>query len=280
MAVEGSRLQAGGPLLRLGLQKALNPGASHQQGAHLHPLPDTQSPGALGTQQALVAGETHHVDTLGIHVNGEGPRRLGGVQDEQQIVFPGKAPHPLQIRHVSRQVGSVGADHRPGIGPQKSLQCAIIQLPTAVRREKIQPHPPLPQAVQGAENGVVLPVRGDHMVPRPQQAADGNVQRRGGVGREGHMVRPAAAKPPGQTPADAEHRPSGGEGVLMGSPAAVSVGGHGLRHRLRHAGGLGTGGGGVIQIDHGLITLDAPASFSTMAYILVAPPTASFSVRP
>ena len=66
----------------------------------------------------------------------------------------------------------------------------------------------------------------------------------------------------------------------MDATAAVAVRLHGLRHRLRHAGGLWAGGGGIVQVDHGLITLDAPASFSTMAYILVAEPTANLSVRP
>ena len=41
-----------------------------------------------------------------------------------------------------------------------------------------------------------------------------------------------------------------------------------------------TGRDGVIQINHGLITLPAAASFSTISYILPTRPTASFSVRP
>ena len=118
------------------------------------------------------------------------------------------------------------------------------------------------------------------MVPRPQQPADGDIQRGGGVGGESHVVRPGTAKPLRQTLADAVHHPGSEKGVFMDAPAAVAAGGHGLRHRLRHAGRLGAGGGGVVQIDHGLITLAAPANFSTMAYILVAEPTASFSVRP
>ena len=48
----------------------------------------------------------------------------------------------------------------------------------------------------------------------------------------------------------------------------------------RHARRLGTGSGRIIQINHGLITFPAPASFSTIVYILVTPPTANCSVRP
>ena len=80
--------------------------------------------------------------------------------------------------------------------------------------------------------------------------------------------------------ADGIHRAGGRQSLLMNAPAAVAVRFHGGHHSLRHAGRLRAGGGGVIQIDHGLMTFPAPASFSTMEYILVTEPTASFSVRP
>ena len=47
----------------------------------------------------------------------------------------------------------------------------------------------------------------------------------------------------------------------------------GRLHRL----GLSEGGGGVVQIDHGLMTFPAAASVSAMAYILVMLPTARVS---
>ena len=37
---------------------------------------------------------------------------------------------------------------------------------------------------------------------------------------------------------------------------------------------------GIVQINHGLTTFPAWVSFSTMAYMFVTLPTASFSVRP
>ena len=44
--------------------------------------------------------------------------------------------------------------------------------------------------------------------------------------------------------------------------------------------GLMQGGCGVIKVDHGLTTFPAFSIFSAMTYILVTPPTASFSVMP
>ena len=118
------------------------------------------------------------------------------------------------------------------------------------------------------------------MVPRPQEAGDGDVQRHGGVGREGHMVRPGTAEQLRDLPPDAVDAPGGGQRLLMGAPAAVAVLRHGGDDRLRHARRLWPGGGGIVQVDHGLMTFPAFASVSTMAYMLVTPPTASLSARP
>ena len=174
----------------------------------------------------------------------------------------------------------MGADHGPGVRPQQLFKVPIVDGSVPASGHEVRRSPLLPQAVQGPQDGVVLQVRGDHMVPRPQQTGDGDVQCHGGVHGEHHMVRPGAAEQSGQLLPDRVHRPGRSQGVVMDAPAAVSVMGHGRRHRLRHSRRLGAGGGSIVQIDHGLTTLPAPASFSTMLYILVTPPTASFSVRP
>ena len=49
---------------------------------------------------------------------------------------------------------------------------------------------------------------------------------------------------------------------------------------LHHTVGLFHGGGGVVQIDHGRMTLSAEVSFSTMTYILVMEPTACLPSKP
>ena len=118
------------------------------------------------------------------------------------------------------------------------------------------------------------------MVSRPQQTGNGDVQRQGGVGREAHMVGPPAAEQPRQLLPEAVHRPGRRQSLRVDAPAAVAPAVHGRRHRIRHAGGLGPGSGGVVQIDQGLTTFPAPASFSTMEYMLVTDPTANLSVRP
>ena len=87
---------------------------------------------------------------------------------------------------------------------------------------------------------------------------------------------------PGQAAADRAGDAASAAGGPGGArvAAAGAPGGVGWRLSLCHSGGLRPGSGGVVQVDHGLTTFPAPASFSTMVYMLVTAPTASFSVKP
>ena len=91
-----------------------------------------------------------------------------------------------------------------------------------------------------------------------------------------------------------------GPGILRCPPGHAAAGGNGTRHRDQpsrkaqltaqplHCNGCRGGGEGSHQPQllfpllhaHGRIIRDAPASFSTMEYMLVTAPTASLSVRP
>ena len=113
-----------------------------------------------------------------------------------------------------------------------------------------------------------------------QQAGDGNIQRRGGIGGEGHLLGAVAVEQPVDAAAGLVDCAPGGQAGRMGAPAAVAHPIHGFGHRLHHAIGPVQTGGGVVQIDHGRTTRAAPISFSAMAYMLVTLPTASCSVRP
>ena len=227
-----------------------------------------------------MSGEAHHIDVLLFHIDGKYPRRLGGIQNEQQPVGVAKRSHPFNVHQIARQVGSVGADHGLCIRPQELFKVPIVDLSLPVSGYEIQFGTLALQMVQWPQHGVVLQVGGDHMVPRPQQAVDGDIQCHGGVGGKAHMIGPLAAKQRRQLFPKAVNDPGGHKSLRMGAPAAVAPAVHGCRHSLCHSGGLRPGSGGVVQVDHGLTTFPAPASFSTMVYMLVTAPTASFSVKP
>ena len=227
-----------------------------------------------------MAGEAHHVDVLAFHINVKRPCRLGRVQYEQQPVITAERPYLLHIQHVSGEIGTVGTDHHLGIGPQQTFKRLIVQPALPVRRDKVHLCPRRPQAVQGPEHGVVVPVGCDHMIPRPQKAVKRSIEGLGGIDGEAHPVRCRATQQRGDLCPHRIDGPGRRKGVGMGPPTAVAKALHRPQHRLGHPRRLGPGGGGIIQIDHGLITFPAVARRSTISYILVTPPTARRSVRP
>ena len=223
-------------------------------------------------------GEAKQVDLLGLHVDRQDSRRLGGVHKKDQAVGMGDGPHPADIHGVSCEVGGMGADDGPCLRADQPLELAVVDPPLPVSRDEAERHAPLRlQPVQGTQDGIVLQIRGDHMVAGVQQAADGHVQGLRGVGGEHHMVRPGTVEECCQLFSRAVDHPGGGKAPLVGATGTVAQGGHSRHHRVDHRLGLLAGGSGVVQIDHGLMTFPAAASVSAMAYILVMLPTARVS---
>ena len=287
VAVEGPGLQPGGVGGGLVRVEGVDAAAAPQQGPQFHPRADAQAAGALGSQQALVAGKAQNVRPQGRHVQGDGPRRLGGVQDQEGPVGMGQGGDAGDIRHIAGDVGGVGAHHSPGVGPEQPLQGVIVQAAVSVRRKEAQAHALPLQGIQGPEHRVVLQVRGDGVVLRGQQAADGHIQGHGGVGGEGHMVWPGTAQQPGRQAPGIVHRPGGGHGGPVGSPGGVARRADGLRHRPGHLGRLVQGGGGAVQINfrHQNISNTQqgpwPMPFSSKAAVRTAwSPGAAFQARP
>ena len=118
------------------------------------------------------------------------------------------------------------------------------------------------------------------MVPRGKEPGDGGIQGGGGVGGKADPLRRAVEELPQQQPRLIDAAP-GVQGLAVGpSPGLLPKLPRAESTACRHHRGLSRRGGGIVQIDHGWVTFPALARVSTMAYILVTPPTASFSVRP
>ena len=143
-----------------------------------------------------MTGEAHHVDAHGLHVDVEHPRRLGGVHHQQQAVLLGKAPDGPDIQQIPRQVGAVGADDAPCVGPQQAAEIVGVDAAPPIRRQEVHLHPLQP--VQGPQHGIVFAVGGQHVVTGGEQPVDGDVQGLGGVAGEPHPLRSGAAQQPGQ----------------------------------------------------------------------------------
>ena len=165
MAVESPRLQPCGQLLRLGGVVGLDAGAPHLPRPEGNVLSQTQSAGSLRPHQGLVPGETKQIDLLGLHVDGQDPCRLGGVHKKDQAVCTSDGPHPANIHGVSCEVGGMGADDGPRLWADQPLELAVVDPPLPVSRDETERHAPLRlQPVQRTQDGIVLQIRGDHMV--------------------------------------------------------------------------------------------------------------------
>ena len=77
-----------------------------------------------------------------------------------------------------------------------------------------------------------------------------------------------------------QHKPSSMQSRFVCAAPGIARCVQCCQHSLFYLRRLVQRGGRIIQIDHGLTTFPAWVSFSTMVYMLVTPPTASFSVRP
>ena len=171
----------------------------------------------------------------------------------------------------------MGADHQFGVRPEGGLQPIQRETAVFIRRQNGQVRT---AAVERAQHAVVVQCGGNGVPALCQQTGNGNVQRRGGISGEGHLLSAVAVEQPVDAAAGLVNGAPGSQAGCMRAPATVSHSVHGFGHRLHHAVGPVQTGGGVVQIDHGRTTRAAPISFSAMAYMLVTLPTASCSVRP
>ena len=96
-------------------------------------------------------------------------------------MFFGKAPNCCDIDQIAGQVGGVGADDHPGIRSDQLLQLLCLYIPQTVGRLETHLYPLPFQMVQRPQHGIVLQIRSDHMIPRPKQTKQRNVQALGRI---------------------------------------------------------------------------------------------------
>ena len=229
--------------------------------------------------------KAQHVNPKGGHVNGAGSGGLGRVHNQEQAISFCRSSHLFQVRQATGQIGGVGTDDSRRFRPHQPGQYAVIQCAVRTGGEKVHPHSPLcGQAVQGAQDGVVLPVRGNHPAAGFEQTEKGGVQRLGSIGGKGHLSGLGTAQQGCDFRPDLIHRPGRRQPWGAGSPAAVAQGGHGLYNCLRYAGGLLERGGRIVEIDHGVFSVTASIRICRLSAVRLPgrrppPPPAPPAVR-
>ena len=136
-----------------------------------------------------MAGETENIDAHLLHINGEHPRRLGCVHDEEKAVTLRNLSHPRDVHHISREVRAVGRDNRPRLRTDEGLEFRVVGIAFPVCLHKGQRYPLLLHLIKGAEHRIVLQHRGDDVVPRIQDSLNGDIQSLRGIAGKYHLLR-------------------------------------------------------------------------------------------
>ena len=185
-----------------------------------------------------------------------------------------------KVGSVAGHVGSAGHHQRTGLRAQEAFPLVIAQAAFFVHTGEAEVYADFPQMVQRPQDRVVLTNGRDNMVVLAEQSAQRCVQRLGGVSGERNAGRVRCIQQLCHCAPRRIHQTAGVQGRLVGTASRVARRAQSVQHGLFHLQRFVQSGGGIVQIDHGFTTLPAWVSFSTMVYILVTLPTASFSVRP
>ena len=157
-----------------------------------------------------------------MHRDGASPRGLCRVYDQQQTVLFCKVGNKCEVGGVAGDVGRPGDDDGLGVGSQQLLELLIAQHGAVIHPHKTELCSLLPQAVKGPQDGVVLTDRGNDMIRRADQPAEGRVQCLGRVGGKGDARRTLRAEQFGQRGAGVVDQPRRMKGRLVGTAAGVA----------------------------------------------------------
>ena len=84
---------------------------------------DVERAGALGAQQAFVAGEGHEVDEIGLDINGDVAGGLGGIDHEDDATFSRDLADGADVLQGAGDVGGVGHGDHFGVGADGGGGC-------------------------------------------------------------------------------------------------------------------------------------------------------------
>ena len=103
MSVEGTRLEARGPILGLHWVKAMHAGAAHIPRANIEAFGHSKTSRSLRAHQRFVTSEADYVQPLPDHVDGDDTRALRGVNDAN-------GPDCVRDARDTRDIHSVAGD--------------------------------------------------------------------------------------------------------------------------------------------------------------------------
>ena len=140
-----------------------------------------------------MAGKAHDVEPHGLHIDMRRAGRLRGIDNYQRAGRMGHGGHTCNVDRIAGHIGGMRHHHGARTRRDQLLELVIVEHAVRVTARMLNGHTLLHrQAVKRTQHGVVLEHRRDHTVAGAHHAIDDGVERRGGVGRKAHMVRPRA----------------------------------------------------------------------------------------
>ncbi len=187
--VEGAGLHPVREFVEMERVERPDAGAPEDRAADRDVFADIGAADACGTHQTLVARECQQVDAHGLDVDGNGARALAGVHRKVDSGLPAATADLADRLDRADDVGGVVHYDEPGVLPEGLLDVVGIDVAPGVERDVCDLDPAVAlEVVKGAENRIVLEVRGDDVVALREHAHDDPVEGVGGVVGEGEPV--------------------------------------------------------------------------------------------
>ena len=193
-------------------------------------------------------GHGDKVRPQGLKVQGQGPRRLGGVHDQGHTPLPAQAGDFFHGQDIAEHVGHVGT-HRD-LRPQVQLLPKGGHHGLRPKQRGTGDEQLGVSGVEGPGDGVVLIAGQGHPGSGAHQGPNGQIQAVGGAGGEDHLFRGGDMKQGGGLLPAGEGNFGRLHGRTVSAPPGAGQladgpgGGHGHLRRFLQ------GGGRAVQIDH------------------------------
>ena len=193
--------------------------------------------------------KSQKVDRHALHIDGQRPGRLGGINTEHNPMIPCDPSQLDKGLDRSRHVRGMGHDDQTGLRPNGGTD--IIGIEQAVTRagNHGKLHPLRLQKAQGPHDGIMFHARRNDVVARLKKPRQTDIQRLRGIPGKDDPEGVASEELRQSLPGFQDDPPRI-EGAMMTGTAGIAADHRVVaNHRLDHLRGLRPGGRGIIEIE-------------------------------
>ena len=223
-------------------------------------LPQDQQPGSRSAVKYLVARHAETVDPKLPDVDGENARRLSGVYDKKDPLFPAQRPQFPDGQDRPGNIGRIRTGDGLGVGADQAAKIPhrLFRILLSYCRHRIRDVRLPAQSVDRPDHRIMFQRRGDNMPGTSHDSLDGHIQRHGAVQGKYNVFRLCAEKSGGLLP-DAENLFRNPHGDLVpASPGIPPINPHCVGNGQLYVLGFGEAGRRIVKINHRPPNLSKP----------------------